>query len=66
MKKLLTSILIIILVLVAALLFHPVNAEGNWEVSATTNNETITKDINQVVIQLKLDQYSGDGTCGTR
>ena len=64
MKKLLTSILIIILVLVAALLFHPVNAEGNWEVSATTNNETITKDIKQVVIQLKLDKYSGDGTLG--
>ena len=64
MKKLLTIILIIALVLIAALMFHPVNAEGNWEVSATTNNETITTDTKQVVIQLKLDKYSGDGTLG--
>lgn len=64
MKKLLTIILIIALVLVAAVIFHPVNAEGNWEVSATTSNETITTDTKQVVIQLKLDKYSGDGTLG--
>ena len=64
MKKCLTIILIIALALFSTILFNPVYAEVNWEVSATTNNDIITEETKQVVIQLKLDKYSGNGELG--
>lgn len=64
MKKFLTIILIIALVLLTTAILHTVNAESNWKVSATTNNETITEETKQIIIQLKLDNYSGNGELG--
>lgn len=64
MKKFLTISLIIALILSITAILHPVNAESNWKVSATTNNETITEETKQVIIQLKLDNYSGNGELG--